>query len=97
MLDVEGLIWMLKKKGFQNCFAFTSKPRNKVAPASHAADDWADLSELEFQRALQTLTLPELEGMANRRRHLQAPELRSWSEVQRNAILARKYELERSK
>lgn len=97
MLDVEGLIWMLKRKGLQKCFTLTSQPRNKVAPALHAADDWADLSELEFQRALQTLTLPELEGLANRRRHLQAPELRSWSEVQRNAILSRKYELEREK
>ena len=97
MLDVEGLIWMLKRKGLQRCFTLTSQPRNKVAPALHAADDWADLSELEFQRALQTLTLPELEGMSNRRRHLQAPELRSWSEGQRNAILARKYELERKK
>jgi len=97
MLDVEGLIWMLKRKGLQKCFTLTSQPRNKVAPALHAADDWADLSELEFQRALQTLTLPELEGLANRRRHLQAPELRSWSEVQRNAILARKYKLELKK
>lgn len=97
MLDVEGLIWMLKRKGLQKCFTFTSQPRNKVAPALHAADDWADLSELEFQRALQTLTLLELEGMSNRRRHLQAPDLKVWSEAQRNAILARKYELEREK
>ena len=88
---------MLKNKGLQNCFAFTSKTKNQSAPVSRHTNDWADLSELEFQRALQTLTLLELEGLANRRRHLQAPELRSWSEGQRNAILARKYELERKK
>ena len=88
---------MLKNKGLQNCFAFTSKPKNQSAPVSRHTGDWADLSELEFQRALQTLTLPELSGLANRRRHLQAPELKVWSEAQRNAILARKYELERNK
>lgn len=58
--------------------------------------DWSDLDENEFYQALQTVkSLAELEGVANRRRVLQNPNLSTWSEAQKQIILQRKYELER--
>lgn len=58
--------------------------------------DWSDLDENEFYQALQTVkSLAELEGVANRRRVLQNPNLSTWSDVQKQIILQRKYELER--
>ena len=44
---------------------------------------------------LASMTLDELEGFANRRRY--APDLPRWTDSERAAILARKYELERGK
>ena len=44
---------------------------------------------------LASMTLDELEGFSNRRRY--APDLPRWTESERAAILARKYELERGK
>lgn len=58
--------------------------------------DWSDLDENEFYQALQTVkSIGELEGVANRRRVLQNPNLSTWSDVQKQIILQRKYELER--
>ena len=58
--------------------------------------DWSDLDENEFYQALQTVkSIAELEGVANRRRVLQNPNLSTWSEAQKQIILQRKYELER--
>ena len=56
--------------------------------------DWADLSEKQFEQALQTIIcLEELNGLANRRRVLQR-DCKQWSEVQRSVILMRKFMLE---
>ena len=55
---------------------------------------WADLSEKQFEQALQTITcLEELNGLANRRRVLQR-DCKQWSEAQRSLILMRKFMLE---
>ena len=56
--------------------------------------DWADLSEKDFELALQTITtVEELNGVANRRRVLNH-DFKKWSEVQRSLILSRKFVLE---
>ena len=56
--------------------------------------DWADLSEMDFEKALQTITsIEELSGVANRRRVLRH-DFKQWSEVQKSLILSRKFILE---
>jgi len=58
------------------------------------AKDYADMGEREFDRMLGGIhTLEELEAVANRRKHLQAPHLKRWSDWQRSAILRRQWEL----
>ena len=57
--------------------------------------DYTQLNEREFIEVLKSYTdLEELEGLANRRRVLNAPELPRWSSWQREQILQRKWELE---
>ena len=57
--------------------------------------DYASLNEKEFSTALQRISnLGELEGLANRRKILNAPQLPKWSAVQREIIIRRKYQLE---
>ena len=57
--------------------------------------DYTQLNEREFIEVLKSITdLEELEGLANRRRVLNAPELPRWSSWQREQILQRKWELE---
>ena len=57
--------------------------------------DYTQLNEREFTEALKSFTdLEELEGLANRRRVLNAPKLACWSSWQREQILQRKWELE---
>lgn len=57
--------------------------------------DYSKLGEKEFYAALrQYNSLQELDGLANRRRHLRAPHLTRWSAVQREMILQRKWELQ---
>ena len=58
--------------------------------------DWSKLDENELFEVLQTVkSLAELEGVANRRRVLNNPNLSTWSEAQKQIILQRKYELQR--
>jgi hypothetical protein len=73
----------------------TSPPLGGRLDAGDAPSvDWADLSEKQFEQALQTITcLEELNGLANRRRVLQR-DCKQWSEVQRSMILMRKFMLE---
>jgi hypothetical protein len=59
------------------------------------APDYSTLSERDFNRALADVDLPQLEGIANRRKFLNANHLVKWNAWQRNAILNRKYELEK--
>ena len=66
----------------------------RLAAGDAPSVDWADLSEKQFEQALQTITcLEELNGLANRRRVLQR-DCKQWSEVQRSMILMRKFMLE---
>ena len=56
--------------------------------------DWADLSEKEFEKALQSIScLEELNGLANRRRVLQR-DCKQWNAAKRSLILMRKIMLE---
>ena len=56
--------------------------------------DWADLSEKEFKKALQSIScFEELNGLANRRRALQR-DCKQWNAAQRSLILVRKFMLE---
>ena len=58
--------------------------------------DYSELSEKQFIFILGEIDdLSTLEGLANRRRWLSAPELPKWNHWQRAAILTRKYELQR--
>ena len=66
----------------------------RLAAGDAPSVDWADLSEKQFEQALQTITcLEELNGLANRRRVLQR-DCKQWSEAQRGLILIRKFMLE---
>lgn len=66
----------------------------RLAAGDAPSVDWADLSEKQFEQALQTITcLEELNGLANRRRVLQR-DCKQWSEAQRSLILMRKFMLE---
>ena len=59
------------------------------------APDYSDLKEKDFLKILDEITtLDELESVANRKRHLNAPQLKSWNDWQREAIINRKLELE---
>jgi len=73
----------------------TSPPLGGRLDAGDAPSvDWADLSEKQFEKALQSITsLEELNGLANRRRVLQR-DCKQWSEAQRSLILMRKFMLE---
>ena len=73
----------------------TSPPLGGRLDAGDAlACDWADLSEKQFEQALQTITcLEELNGLANRRRVLQR-DCKQWNAAQRSLILMRKFMLE---
>jgi transcription termination factor NusB len=52
------------------------------------------MTEKEFARVLQEITTEEeLEAVANRRKHLQAPSLKRWSPWQKAAIRMRLWEL----
>lgn len=60
--------------------------------------DYASLNEKDFSTALQRISnLGELEGLANRRKILNAPQLLRWSERQREQIIERKFELQKEK
>lgn len=59
------------------------------------AKDYSDLKEKEFLKVLDEITtLDELEGIANRKKHLKEHQLKSWNDWQREAIINRKLELE---
>ena len=60
--------------------------------------DYSLLAEKEFQTLLEKITcLAELEGLANRRKILNAPQLTRWNESQRQMLITRKLELQNSK
>ena len=57
--------------------------------------DYATLGEKDFQTVVNEYhSLAELEGLANRRKILNAPQLQKWSAVQREIIIRRKLQLE---
>ena len=68
-------------------------PDLKTCPQK--VQDYATLGEKDFQFVVNEYhSLAELEGLANRRRILNAPQLQKWSAVQREIIIQRKFELE---
>ena len=57
--------------------------------------DYASLGEKDFQTVVnEYYSLAELEGLANRRKILNAPQLPKWNAVQREIIIRRKLQLE---
>ena len=63
-------------------------------PDPYLAKDYADMSEKEFTQMLAGVSdLPSLEGIANRRKILNAPQLRKYTQWQRDLILQRKWEI----
>ena len=57
--------------------------------------DYATLGEKDFQAVVNEYhSLAELEGLANRRKILNAPQLQKWNAVQREIIIRRKLQLE---
>ena len=60
--------------------------------------DYSLLSEKQFLTMLNEIhCLVELEGLGNRRRTLNSPDLTRWNEIQRAMIVQRKLELENKK
>ena len=67
-------------------------PVPKPDPAM--AKDFADMTEKEFSAMLATISdLGELEGIANRRKILNVPQLKRYSQWQRDLIIQRKWEI----
>ena len=63
-------------------------------PDLKMAKDFADMTEKEFSAMLATISdLCELEGIANRRKILNAPQLKRYSQWQRDLIIQRKWEI----
>ena len=59
------------------------------------APDYSDLKEKDFLKILDEITtLDELESVANRKRHLNAPQKNNRNDWKREAIINRKLELE---
>ena len=68
-------------------------PDLKTCPQK--VQDYASLGEKDFQRVVNEYhSLAELEGLANRRKILNAPQLPKWNAVQREIIIRRKLQLE---
>ena len=66
-----------------------------VSGVSLCEPDWSELKEREFTQCLKGIqSVQELEGVANRRKWLKAPQLKGWSEMHKRIILQRKWELE---
>lgn len=68
--------------------------RERILQHAWRAKDYAEMSPGEFDRMLNEVTdIAILEGIANRRKHLQAAHLTKWKPWQVEAILRRQWEL----
>ena len=89
-LDNARIVSLDKKTGSEcTTFACLSKDADQLL-----SQDYADLNERDFVRMLNELDLGELEGVANRRKILNAPQLKKYSRWQRDLIMQKKWELE---
>ena len=90
-LDNARIVSLDKKTGSEcTTFACLSKNADQLL-----SQDYAYLSEKDFIRMLNEVTdLDELEGIANRRKILNAPQLKKYSRWQRDLIMQKKWELE---
>ena len=90
-LDNARIVSLDKKTGSECLtFACLSKDADQLL-----SQDYADLNERDFIRMLNEVTdLAELEGVANRRKILNAPQLNKYSRWQRDLIMQKKWELE---
>ena len=80
----------LRGFGLDASVALRKKRKRKLGPSQ----DFADLSAEGLRGALRGISsLEELEGLANRKRHLSADHLRGWSAEQVKIIMERKFEL----
>jgi len=90
-LDNARIVRLDKKTGSECLtFACLSKDADQLL-----SQDYADLNEKDFIRMLNEVSdLAELEGVANRRKILNAPQLKKYSRWQRDLIMQKKWELE---
>jgi len=74
-------------------YLYTVCPVLKTCPQK--VQDYSTLGEKDFERVVNEYhSLAELEGLANRRKILNAPQLPKWNAVQREIIIRRKLQLE---
>jgi len=90
-LDSARIVRLDKKTGCKRkTFACLSKDADQLL-----SQDYADLNEKDFIRMLNEVTdLAELEGVANRRKILNAPQLKKYSRWQRDLIMQKKWDFE---
>jgi len=90
-LDSARIVKLDKRTGSECItFACLSKDADQIL-----SQDYADLNEKDFIRMLNEVTdLAELEGVANRRKILNAPQLKKYSRWQRDLIMQKKWEFE---
>ena len=92
---IEGLTFLLKQYGFDATVSVRDGFSVDLSSQKKCMPDAALLATTDFDRLLAGInSIDELSGLANRRRHLNNPDLQRWSEQQRQAIIHRKYQLE---
>lgn len=89
----DNILAQLRALGFEATWHDT-QPRE----VNGISADYADLSDVEFERMLRKVhSLDDLAGIANRRKILRAPWLKRYTDTQRQLIVARKLELENNR
>ena len=72
--------------------------RERIFQHVWRAKDYANIGEKEFQTLVEEITcLAELEGLANRRKILNAPQLTRWNKSQRQMLITQKLKLQNMK
>ena len=79
---------------FRTSLTFVKRKCPVPKPDLDLSKDYADMSEREFTQMLAGITdLLLLEGIANRRKILNAPQLKKYTQWQRDLIIQRKWEI----
>jgi hypothetical protein len=79
---------------FRTSLTFVKRKCPVPKPDLDLSKDYAEMSEREFTQMLASITdLQILEGIANRRKILNAPQLKKYKQWQRDLIIQRKWEI----
>ena len=79
---------------FRTSLTFVKRKCPVPKPDLDLSKDYAEMSEREFTQMLSGITdLQILEGIANRRKILNAPQLKKYTQWQRDLIIQRKWEI----